>query len=148
MNTGVQKLLATAITLASLGMVDYSALAQKQDMPGFPVGGIGPSNGEVAAAIAGIAAASAGIGIGVFYAVHHGHSLKGCAVSGSSGLELTSEGDHETWALVGEVNAIKPGNRVHVSGKKERTASGNPRQFLVEKVSKDLGPCDGGRSVR
>jgi hypothetical protein len=146
MNTGAQKLLANVITLALLGLASgpiivYGASRQSSDTQIV-------SNGQIAGVAAGIAAAGAAIGIGVYYAVHHGHSLTGCTSSGSRGLELVSEGDHETWALVGEVSGIKPGQRVRVSGKREKKDSVNTRQFLVEKVSKDLGPCDGGRSGR
>jgi hypothetical protein len=150
MNTAVQKLLANVVTLALLAIADNPAFAQKRTSQSEPVftGGIGPSNGQVAAVAAGIAGAGAAIGIGVFYAVHHGHSLTGCAATGSNGLELVSEGDQKTWALVGEVNDIKPGKRIRVAGKKELKDSANSRQFLVEKVSKDFGLCDGGRSTR
>jgi hypothetical protein len=146
MNTGVQKLLVSVIILALLGMAvgpttAYGANRQSNDSQIV-------SNGQIAGVAAGIAGAGAAIGIGVFYAVHHGHSLTGCAVSGSNGLELVSESDRETWALVGEMKDIKPGERVHVSGKKEKKDGSNPRQFLVEKVSKNFAPCDVGRSGR
>jgi hypothetical protein len=146
MHTGVRKLLTNVITLALLGVAAgpttvYGANRQSSD-PQIV------SNGKIAGVAAGIAGAGAAIGIGVFYAVHHGHSLTGCAVLGSDGIELVSEGVHETWLLVGEVNDIKPGERVHVSGKKEKKDSANTRQFLVEKVSKNFGPCDAGRSGR
>jgi hypothetical protein len=90
----------------------------------------------------GVAAIGAGIGIGVFYAVHHGHSLNGCALSGPDGLELQDRGDQQTYALIGEVAGIKPGDRVRVSGKKaKKKAAGASQQFLVEKVSRDFGAC-------
>jgi hypothetical protein len=88
-----------------------------------------------------IGAIGAGIGIGIYYAVHHGHSMKGCAVSGSGGLQLQSQGDRQTYALVGDVAGIKPGERVRVSGKKSKTANGASPQFIVEKLSKDYGSC-------
>jgi hypothetical protein len=145
MNTRVQKLLANVITLALLGMAAGPTNAYCANPPSESQI---VSNGQIAGVAAGIAGAGAAIGIGVFYAVHHGHSLTGCTVSGSNGLELVNQGDHATWRLVGEVNDIKPGERVHVSGKKEKKAGADPGQFLVEKVSKDFGPCDGGRSAR
>jgi len=46
-----------------------------------------------------IGAIGAGIGIGIYYAVHHGHSLTGCTVSGPGGLELQGHGDQPTYAL-------------------------------------------------
>ncbi len=89
----------------------------------------------------GVAAIGAGIGIGIFYAVHHGHSIDGCALSGPNGLELQNRGDQQTYALIREVAGIKPGDRVRVSGKKEKKKAGAPQQFLVEKLSKDFGYC-------
>jgi len=146
MNPGAQKLLAHVITLGLLGMaagpiIVYGASQQPSDTKIV-------SNGQIAGVAAGIAAAGAAIGIGVYYAVHHGHSLTGCTASGPSGLELVSEGDHERWALIGAVNHIRPGERVRVTGRKEQKDPPNSRQFLVEKVSKDFGPCDGDRSGR
>jgi hypothetical protein len=42
---------------------------------------------------------------------------------------------------VGEVAAIKQGERVHVSGKKEKKTAAATRQFQVDKLSKDYGAC-------
>jgi hypothetical protein len=96
----------------------------------------------------GVAAIGAGIGIGIFYAIHHGHSINGCALSGPSGLELQNRGDQQTYALIGEVAGIKPGDRVRVSGKKSKANSAATRQFLVEKVSRDFGPCEVAHASR
>jgi hypothetical protein len=92
--------------------------------------------------VVGIAAIGAGTGIGVFYAFHHGHSINGCTLSGPNGLELQNRGDQQTYALTGEVADIKPGDRVRVSGKKEKKKPGAPQQFLVEKLSKVFGSCE------
>ncbi len=102
---------------------------------------IGVSKTQAGWIIVGIAASGAAIGIGVYYAVHHGHSLRGCAVSGADGLQLENQGDGQTYALVGLVAAIKPGERVRVSGKKEKKKGSATQQFLVEKLSRDYGPC-------
>jgi len=88
-----------------------------------------------------VGAIGAGIGFGIYYAVHHNSSVTGCAVSGSSGLEMQVQGDQRSYSLIGDVADIKPGHRVHLSGKKEKEKSGAPRQFLVEKVGKDYGQC-------
>ena len=80
------------------------------------------------------------IGVGVYFAVHHGHSLKGCASPGPGGMQLLNEGDQQTYALAGDVDGIKAGNRVRVSGNKKK-ATGNSRQFVATKLSKDYGPC-------
>jgi hypothetical protein len=83
----------------------------------------------------------AGIGIGIYYAIHHNHSLTGCAASGANGLEFVNKGDQQRYSLVGAVNAIKPGERIRISGKKVKKTAGPTPQFLVERLSKDFGPC-------
>jgi hypothetical protein len=97
--------------------------------------------GEIVGIGIGIAAGGPALGIGVFYAIHHGHSINGCALSGPDGLELQNRGDQQTYALIGQVADIKPGDRVRVSGKKEKKKAGAPQQFLVEKLSRDFGAC-------
>ncbi len=104
-----------------------------------PIGGVTKSD-AVWIGVA-VAAIGAGIGIGVYYAFHHGHSLNGCAVSGPDGLQLQNRGDGQTYALSGEVAAIKPGEHVRVSGKKAKKSSGVTQQFVVEGLSKDYGAC-------
>ena len=56
-------------------------------------------------------------------------------------MTLTTESDKHTYSLIGDVAAIKPGNRVRVSGKKKKEKSAGGSQFLVETVSKDFGAC-------
>jgi hypothetical protein len=88
-----------------------------------------------------VGAIGAGIGIGIYFAIHHNHSLTGCAVSGANGLELENKGDQQRYLLVGAVNAIKPGEHIRVSGRKVKKTGEPSPQFLVEQVSKDFGPC-------
>jgi hypothetical protein len=107
------------------------------------VGGIpGATAGRVTAIVLGIAGVTAGITFGVHAVVKHNHAVTGCAQSGADGLQLTSEPDKQTYSLVGEVAAINPGQRVRVSGKKSKDRSAGTQEFLVEKVSKDFGPCE------
>ena len=88
----------------------------------------------------GIAAIGAGIAIGVILAVgHHNHNVTGCAAAGPEGLQLLSEGDQQTYALVGNVGGIKAGERVRVSARKQKSGSGGTRQLLVDKLTKDFG---------
>jgi hypothetical protein len=116
--------------------------ARAQSTPGSWNLSIGPSSTQVAGVALGIAGAGAAIGIGVFYAVHHGHNLTGCVASEGNGLELLTDSDHKTYALNGEVADIKPGERIHVAGRKSKKSSAVPPSFLVEKVSKEYGPCE------
>lgn len=128
-------ILATVIALAMAVTATAPASAQVSG----PIGGVTKSDAAwIAVAIAAI---GAGIGIGIYYAVHHNHSLTGCAVSGPNGLELQNRGDQKTYNLVGAVTAIKPGERIRVSGKPVKKSAGPNQQFLVEQLSKDYGAC-------
>jgi len=95
----------------------------------------------VVVAVVAIAAVGAGIGVGIYYLVRHSHNLTGCAVSAPEGLELRTQADNQTYGLVGEVSAIKPGERIRVSGRKQKKSVGTFQHFLVEKLTKDYGPC-------
>ena len=94
--------------------------------------------------IAGVAATGAAVGIGIYYAVHHAASIKGCVTSGANGLELQNEGDRQMYQLLGMTADVKPGNRVRVTGKRKKAPSGaaGNTSFLVEKLSKDYGACE------
>lgn len=107
-----------------------------------------PTNTDVVLIGVAIGAIGAGIGVGIYYAVHHNHSLTGCAVSGANGLELENKDLQKTYSLVGAVNTIKPGERIRISGKKVKQSAGPIPQFLVEQVSKDFGPCPAKRAMR
>jgi hypothetical protein len=90
----------------------------------------------------GVAAIGAAIGIGVYLAVRpHSRGITGCASSGLNGLQLVSEGDQQIYALVGDTAGITSGERVRVSGKREKKSDGASRQFLVEKLNKTYGSC-------
>jgi hypothetical protein len=151
MNTKTRKLSAMVAMCMLLASAEGLVVAEKhQDQPPPPLftGSIGPSTGEIVGIAVGIVAAGAAIGVGIYFAVKHSHSMTGCALSTTDGMTLTTESDKQTYALIGDVAGIKPGNRIRVSGKKSKEKSGSTSQFLVEKVSKDFGRCDGGPSGR
>jgi hypothetical protein len=102
---------------------------------------LGPSNGQIAAVVAGIAVTGAAIGIGVYFLARHDRTLTGCTASGLNGLILHDEHDPRTYTLLGVTADVNPGERVRVSGRKKTKDAGGNRTFLVEKLSKDLGPC-------
>ena len=91
----------------------------------------------------GIAVIGAGIGIGIYYSIKHSHTLRGCAVTGPDGIELRNEGDQQTFKLLGITADIKAGDRVKIVDKKKKNGKNDTsnRTFLVEKLSKDYGPC-------
>jgi hypothetical protein len=98
------------------------------------------SNGEIAGAIVGIAAAGVAIGVGAYYLLRKA-SITGCAVSNQNGLELRNESDRQTYMLIGDTGDIKAGERIRVKGKKKKKDSSAGRTFLVEKLTRNYGPC-------
>ena len=141
-----RKLSAVVVVCALLASAERIVLAQKPaDRQSQWV--FGASNGQVVGMALGAAAAGALIGVGIHYAVKHGHTVTGCAHSGPDGMSLTSESDKQTYMLAGATAEIKDGERVRLSGTKEKVSSGR-RQFLVEKVSKDFGRCEVASSLR
>jgi hypothetical protein len=101
------------------------------------------SNGDAALVVGVIAGAGAAIGIGVYYAINHSRSIKGCVATGPNGLELLNEGDQKTFILQGITADVKSGDRVSVKGKKAKNVKGSSGKptFLVEKLKKDFGAC-------
>ena len=100
----------------------------------------GASDAKSTGVIFAIVGVGALIGLGVYYAVHHGHSLRGCASSRPDGIQLLNESDQKTYLLGGNVNGVKPGDRVRVSGDKQKNGGGG-RQFFLKKLSKNYGSC-------
>ena len=101
-----------------------------------------PTRSDEVWIVVGVLAIGAAIGVGVYLAVRpHSRGITGCASSGPNGLQLVSESDQQTYALTGDVSGIKSGERVRLSGKKRKENTAVPRQFLVEKLNKDLAPC-------
>lgn len=82
----------------------------------------------------------AAVGFGIYYGTHANHKLTGCAATTPEGLTLTSDGGQQHWMLSGDVADIRSGDRVRVTGKKQKS-SAEPRQFIVEKLARDYGAC-------
>jgi hypothetical protein len=62
------------------------------------------------------------------------------ASSESGGMQLLNESDQRTYELAGDLDGIKAGNRVRISGNKKKL-SGSTRQFIATKLTKDYGLC-------
>jgi hypothetical protein len=106
-------------------------------------GSIGPSNGEVIGIAAGIVAGLT-VGTIVLVEVHKSHhQIKGCVSSGPNGLEVENDSDHKIYSLTGVSTNVKAGDIVRVKGDKEKQQKGGTanREFKVEKMSRDYGPC-------
>ena len=98
---------------------------------------------QVGLSAAAIAAILVGTTVGVTYAVKNSHhTLQGCVFSDANGLKLRTS-DAKVYTLEGEAATIKVGDRVKFHGsklKKTKDSTGD-QVFVVEKLSKDYGPC-------
>ena len=105
---------------------------------------VGPSKGEVAAALVGTAAVVA-IGAVVLVEVHKSHhTVKGCVSAGPGRVMVTTLGEKpKTFLLEGDIASVKMGDLVQFHGNKvKRTKDRSADQtFEVQKISKDFGPC-------
>jgi hypothetical protein len=95
---------------------------------------IGATHGQIAGVAAGIAGAGALIGIGIYAAVKHNHTVTGCTRSGPDGLTLMNEPDKQTIVLIGEVSARDSKLLSDVSGKRHRN------RFAEELSGRGPGP--------
>lgn len=91
--------------------------------------------------LAGIAATGIGIGVVIGLSIHASHGLEGCTVAGPGAIELRQTNDKQTWVLLGDTASLKPGQHVRVSGKRRGKNDAGMRNFIVENVKKNLGPC-------
>lgn len=96
---------------------------------------------QIALSSAAIAAVIVGTTVGVTLAVQkHNHTLQGCVFSDAGGLKLRTS-DARVYRLKGDDADIKVGDRVKFHGLKAKKAKGADQVFVVQKVSKDFGPC-------
>jgi hypothetical protein len=129
------------VILVALGSLLCTGSTAPTQCSGFS-GGIGPSNGEIAAAAVGIVAVPVAV-VTVIAVEHSHHTLQGCVFSGPGGLELRTN-DAKTYKLEGDAASIKVGDRVKFHGshvKKAKHDDAGEQVFKVEKLSKDYGPC-------
>jgi hypothetical protein len=111
---------------------------------------IGPSRTEVYGAAIGIAAVLV-VGTVVLVEVHKSHhTIKGCVTNGPDGLEVTNQGDERVYALTGTTASVKVGDIVRVHGSKEKFKKGSTvsREFAVEKINRDYGPCNAAPAAK
>ena len=104
---------------------------------------IGPSRGQVAGAIAGLAAVAVVTTVVIVEVRKSHHTIKGCVTAGPGGFELRNEGNQKVYALTGVTANVKAGDVIRVHGnksKKQKDSAGN-EDFAVEKMSRDYGPC-------
>ena len=103
-------------------------------------GSIGPTKGQVIAAVAGAGAALGAAGYVIYHETHKHPIVMGCLATNADGLSLTDEKNRKVYVLTGNLAALQAGEKVAIKGKKSKDPSGK-QFFQVEKLTKDLGPC-------
>ncbi len=129
------------VMLTLLALIPATAIAQYGGGMGGGTGpypaGTHPSYGSKGAVIGGVAGGAAGAGL-LYFALRNRATLTGCV--GGDGDKLVNEKDNRTYTLANKGDALRPGERVEVRGKKTKDESGEP-VFQVHKMTKDLGSC-------
>jgi len=134
-------------TIATALVAGFSCLAAAQYTPPPMPPGPGPNPpyippsggyGSKGPAIAGAAGGAAAIG-GFLYWRHTHAKLEGCVAG--DGDKLVGDKDKQTYSLTNKQSeALKPGERVEIIGKKSKNEAGE-LTFEVRKKNKDLGSC-------
>lgn len=106
----------------------------------------GPSGAEVAGIGIAVGAVAA---TAIAVEVHHAHhTLDGCVSQGPAGMQLQTHGGAKTYLLSGNTTNITVGERIRFHGtrlKQLKHSTADPT-FLVERETKDYGPCKVGAS--
>lgn len=96
--------------------------------------------GLLVGVVTAIVVVSAGITVGIVYAVRHKPSITGCAAGAPGDLMLEDEHSRKTYKLTGDLAQLTAGQRVKVAGKKIDGDTAKP-EFQVLRVEKNLGAC-------
>ncbi len=145
MNSSPERSLSTLLILILILASAKPVFADHKPQPmatssgGFTTSGCFGACGDgkyVALAAVGVGAVA---GLSIYFLVRKGPSLTGCVDADAAGLELKDEGSQRVYTLIGETGNIKPGERVQVYGKKEKSKT-DPH-FLIKHLPKALGPC-------
>jgi hypothetical protein len=91
------------------------ALAKPGDARGYP------SSGGIVAAIVAAGAAVVVVAVVVIHESTKKRTITACVNPGGSGMTVTDEKDRQTYALSGNTESIKPGERMKLQGKKVKS---------------------------
>lgn len=134
------KKLLVRFVVAGLCLASMTNTAKAQSQ--IPVSG-----GQAAGIFGALIGVGVGIGVGIYFLVRAPHNITGCVSDAGGGLQLTDEKGTNVYLLSGEISAIKPSERVRLSGKPGKGGT-KQKTFLVKKVTKDYGACSAGGAVR
>ncbi len=130
MSNKTRRVLLISIMCTALAVIEPRA-AEAASFSANPV-----SSGMEAAVYGGIAAAAGLAVVGVWLVVRK-PSVSGCIESRDNALVLMPDSRRQSYALTGNTGQLKVGERLRLSGKRDKTH----HTFSVTKLSKDLGSC-------
>jgi hypothetical protein len=94
--------------------------------------------------IVGVVAAAAAVVVITILAIHYSkkQTITGCVSSAGSGMTVTDEKDKLVYALSGNTEGVKPGDRMKLQGKKLKAAGTSETPvWETTGIKKDLGMC-------
>jgi len=100
---------------------------------------IGPSNGQVAAALAGLVVVGAAVVFGTVYLVSHSRGVATGCVSEIDGRKSLTTGAPRPYSLVESGQTLALGERYKLKGRKSGTSAAPV--FTVQRTIKDYGRC-------
>ena len=102
-----------------------------------------PPPSHTGAEVAGVAIlVGAAVGTVVLVELHHNsQTIEGCVTAGQNGIQVQNLKDKKIYTLAGATASTKVGDIVRLHGDKEKQSKGGDPTFVVEKVTRDLGPC-------
>jgi hypothetical protein len=117
------------------------AITPAQARPQATLTGLGPAS-KTTLIVATLTGAVALIGAGIYLAIRHGHSVKGCVSDGPHGLQLNAQ-DGQSLLLLGATNDIKAGHLIKVTASRKAKVSGvsDEPSYIGDKLDKDYGAC-------
>jgi hypothetical protein len=140
MTHGLSRCMASLLICGILIPAD----AQAQARPHAAFDGLGLGSKTTLVVVA-LTTAVALLGVGVYFAIRQGHTVRGCVTESANGLDLQMK-DGSTYLLLGATSGIRAGEWVKVTGAKKKRVNGvtDQQSFVVDKIDKldkDYGAC-------
>ncbi|MGA7339502.1 MAG: hypothetical protein WBE72_23770 [Terracidiphilus sp.] len=131
------------------GIICLAALGPLIVCGGISISGC--TSGQIVASAVGAVGIVAVTTTVIIVSVDNAHrTLKGCVSGGPGGYELATLGDGKVYALSGATGELKVGDILKVHGAKHKAGKGasGTRDFVVEKINRDYGPCSATPATR
>jgi hypothetical protein len=133
--------LTALVILAALFVNSLGQDVAGQERPRPESSGLGAKAGASLITVA-LVGTFSGIGAGIYFAVQHAHTVKGCVIDDPNGLSLQLQ-NGKTYVLLGATTNIKADERIKVTGTRRKKIPGltDEPTFVVEKLDKVYGTC-------